>query len=119
STTDTLSSCPPRGLSASPDTAPPELYTLSLQTLFRSMGVLLSAKPAKDITRESGDPEADDDDNLAAPGHRTDDRRMLEARSPAGDRKSTRLNSSHVKISYAGFCLKKKKQPQQQHPLAP
>src|SRR5690606_41818922 len=25
-----------------------------------------------------------------------------------GDRKSTRLNSSHVKISYAVFCLKKK-----------
>src|SRR5690554_7130243 len=24
------------------------------------------------------------------------------------DRKSTRLNSSHVRISYAGFCLKKK-----------
>src|SRR5690606_41089010 len=30
--------------------------------------------------------------------------------SPVGaDRKSTRLNSSHVKISYAVFCLKKKK----------
>src|SRR5690554_7146655 len=32
--------------------------------------------------------------------------------SPAGieqDRKSTRLNSSHVRISYAVFCLKKKK----------
>src|SRR5690606_41702973 len=28
---------------------------------------------------------------------------------PARDRKSTRLNSSHVKISYAVFCLKKKK----------
>src|SRR5207253_8266450 len=27
---------------------------------------------------------------------------------PAGDRKSTRLNSSHVAISYAVFCLKKK-----------
>src|SRR5690606_42153444 len=27
------------------------------------------------------------------------------------DRKSTRLNSSHVKISYAVFCLKKKIQP--------
>src|SRR5690606_41583245 len=27
-----------------------------------------------------------------------------------GDRKSTRLNSSHVKISYAVFCLKKKKE---------
>src|SRR5207249_6273728 len=29
--------------------------------------------------------------------------------SPALDRKSTRLNSSHVSISYAVFCLKKKK----------
>src|SRR6266511_525409 len=28
---------------------------------------------------------------------------------PERDRKSTRLNSSHVKISYAVFCLKKKK----------
>src|SRR3989442_10485876 len=31
------------------------------------------------------------------------------------DRKSTRLNSSHVRISYAVFCLKKKKK-QNQHP---
>src|SRR5207302_8483432 len=29
-------------------------------------------------------------------------------RAPDRDRKSTRLNSSHVKISYAVFCLKKK-----------
>src|SRR5947208_9173769 len=29
--------------------------------------------------------------------------------NPAGDRKSTRLNSSHQIISYAVFCLKKKK----------
>src|SRR3712207_7226261 len=28
-----------------------------------------------------------------------------------GDRKSTRLNSSHANISYAVFCLKKKKPP--------
>src|SRR5256885_4097860 len=28
----------------------------------------------------------------------------------AGDRKSTRLNSSHLVISYAVFCLKKKKE---------
>src|SRR5690349_23350921 len=28
---------------------------------------------------------------------------------PTTDRKSTRLNSSHVEISYAVFCLKKKK----------
>src|SRR5690606_42145933 len=31
------------------------------------------------------------------------------ARGESQDRKSTRLNSSHVKISYAVFCLKKKK----------
>src|SRR5438034_8771151 len=31
------------------------------------------------------------------------------ATSPRGDRKSTRLNSSHTVISYAVFCLKKKK----------
>src|SRR5437870_11559102 len=29
-----------------------------------------------------------------------------------GDRKSTRLNSSHVAISYAVFCLKKKRSPE-------
>src|SRR5438270_4194278 len=33
---------------------------------------------------------------------------------PGGDRKSTRLNSSHSQISYAVFCLKKKK-PSPQH----
>src|SRR5439155_26088994 len=33
-------------------------------------------------------------------------------RSTRSDRKSTRLNSSHVAISYAVFCLKKKKQTQ-------
>src|SRR5215475_15254520 len=34
------------------------------------------------------------------------------------DRKSTRLNSSHVKISYAVFCLKKKKKkPPCLHPI--
>src|SRR2546430_9837760 len=31
------------------------------------------------------------------------------------DRKSTRLNSSHSQISYAVFCLKKKKQKQKNH----
>src|SRR5436309_4479915 len=31
------------------------------------------------------------------------------------DRKSTRLNSSHVKISYAVFCLKKKKKSNKKH----
>src|SRR5690606_40153378 len=34
---------------------------------------------------------------------------LIDHTSPYVDRKSTRLNSSHVKISYAVFCLKKKK----------
>src|SRR5436309_14591196 len=33
----------------------------------------------------------------------------------ARDRKSTRLNSSHVKISYAVFCLKKKKKKKKKY----
>src|SRR5262245_64286789 len=35
------------------------------------------------------------------------------AASGPGDRKSTRLNSSHLGISYAVFCLKKKRQKMQ------
>src|SRR3989442_6927094 len=34
---------------------------------------------------------------------------------PPADRKSTRLNSSHVRISYAVFCLKKKKKTMSPH----
>src|SRR5438045_5959670 len=37
------------------------------------------------------------------------------ARSVATDRKSTRLNSSHLGISYAVFCLKKKKIDNTEH----
>src|SRR5258708_21046895 len=36
-----------------------------------------------------------------------------------GDRKSTRLNSSHQIISYAVFCLKKKKQPPRHGEIGP
>src|SRR5438874_7304706 len=39
---------------------------------------------------------------------------LVEHGTAAQDRKSTRLNSSHVEISYAVFCLKKKKKNQQQ-----
>src|SRR5690625_5871265 len=35
--------------------------------------------------------------------------------SPNSDRKSTRLNSSHVAISYAVFCLKKKNKKTRRH----
>src|SRR3712207_8461439 len=36
-----------------------------------------------------------------------------------GDRKSTRLNSSHANISYAVFCLKKKKTKHMRDPITP
>src|SRR5690606_41443480 len=42
-------------------------------------------------------------------GHASSPRRTARSRRVTRDRKSTRLNSSHVKISYAVFCLKKKK----------
>src|SRR3712207_7287416 len=40
---------------------------------------------------------------------------LLAPPSTVSDRKSTRLNSSHANISYAVFCLKKKKHRLKQH----
>src|SRR2546427_4827420 len=44
--------------------------------------------------------------------HRARPLRAQDRRSARTDRKSTRLNSSHSQISYAVFCLKKKKNKQ-------
>src|SRR5699024_12394987 len=79
-------------------TSPTHIYTLSLTTLFRSK-------------REQ--PEPYQPDNPGWRNHpalwrvrlRQDDADPADQR----DRKSTRLNSSHVSSSYAVFCLKKKK----------
>src|SRR5256885_11916288 len=54
-------------------------------------------------TTRSVSPTAAGERLMQAIGHRFDE---IEA-----DRKSTRLNSSHLVISYAVFCLKKKKKP--------
>src|SRR6266511_4991109 len=63
----------------------------------------------------AADPERDGD--LAARGvdedvRQEERRHAVQAALAQEDRKSTRLNSSHVKISYAVFCLKKKKKKQ-------
>src|SRR2546430_13556498 len=50
---------------------------------------------------------------LRLPGGRRNDA-AHEGDGELGDRKSTRLNSSHSQISYAVFCLKKKKKKKQQ-----
>src|SRR4051812_49556801 len=69
------------------DTPPTEIYTLSLH----------DALPISDLRKIHG-----------AAAHRREGQRPLRA-SGRLDRKSTRLNSSHMSISYAVFCLKKKK----------
>src|SRR5690606_39903507 len=58
-------------------------------------------------------------DRLAPHGSASRKRAPLTTASAASaaDRKSTRLNSSHVKISYAVFCLKKKKNIHQKKPI--
>src|SRR5256885_6523749 len=78
---------------------PPRSTLFPYTTLFRSLlaarteGNLLAAH--QELTQLA----------LLAPDGRVTPDTVL-----AGDRKSTRLNSSHLVISYAVFCLKKKKQ---------
>src|SRR3712207_7029435 len=90
---------------------PPRSTLFPYTTLFRS-GLLAEAAQARehgaDIVRVTVDPddghptsiEIDHDDNAM------DDEACYRI---SRDRKSTRLNSSHANISYAVFCLKKKK----------
>src|SRR5205814_10098708 len=72
-------------------TATPEIYTLSLHDALPISAIA----PRKCRSRRHR--------TRSAPHHRVRRRGALE------DRKSTRLNSSHLGISYAVFCLKKKK----------
>src|SRR5438874_13590011 len=83
------------------DTATTEIYTLSLHDalpicrspayiiahVYAGRGVIYASRPFEE--------------NSCA--------RRRKRGTPSLDRKSTRLNSSHVEISYAVFCLKKKK----------
>src|SRR3712207_7457626 len=92
------------------DTATTEIYTLSLH----------DALPISDAQHHAAAAEHDDHPRHRAAGHRlAEDLRpgLPAAERHSGpeqlhtgrDRKSTRLNSSHANISYAVFCLKKKK----------
>src|SRR3712207_7660433 len=79
------------------DTATTEIYTLSLHDALPISG---------------RDPERVRVDGPVAGRHRPDAGHLDEGHLDQGDvedRKSTRLNSSHANISYAVFCLKKKK----------
>src|SRR3712207_7812780 len=85
------------------DTATPEIYTLPLHDALPICGNRLPHVLARaEVARLLAQPAGDDPAALR-------DRALLELMYACGDRKSTRLNSSHANISYAVFCLKKKK----------
>src|SRR5689334_23793662 len=92
------------------DTANTEIYTLSYTTLFRSQAVRKGERRQnhRDMGHRGAKIPGDDGeqriDNTGAGGGEKSSRRQQ-----TQDRKSTRLNSSHSSISYAVFCLKKKK----------
>src|SRR5438874_5847625 len=82
---------------------PPRSTLFPYTTLFRSLGAHFEWRYVRRIPRVVG--------LLAAlPAASAFTAVALAARR---DRKSTRLNSSHVEISYAVFCLKKKKKKKQ------
>src|SRR2546430_6251714 len=90
------------------DTATTEIYTLSLHDalpICRQNRLPRASSSRRNIRGEprsaGGGPQSS-----SPPG------------SPPPDRKSTRLNSSHSQISYAVFCLKKKKIIKDAQPLS-
>src|SRR3712207_8743890 len=94
---------------------PPRSTLFPYTTLFRSPQGLIGVRVDLDTGEEILDPigfGVDHDHQTErgdGPEVAGDDRRgFLQERNDVGDRKSTRLNSSHANISYAGFCLKKK-----------
>src|SRR2546422_4098482 len=82
---------------------PPRSTLFPYTTLFRS-----------DVLRPEfdGDAKAVEPGGARLPGESCD---QIEVDILKSDRKSTRLNSSHGYISYAVFCLKKKKKQKKEH----
>src|SRR3712207_7576859 len=87
---------------------PPRSTLFPYTTLFRSRAVEQASRRTDGATVRRAHRKRQADDHARASDEAAALRRSAEARR-AGDRKSTRLNSSHANISYAVFCLKKKK----------
>src|SRR3989442_4523329 len=87
---------------------PPRSTLFPYTTLFRSVH---PGQGAALVDRRGRAAVDEDGVGPAAEVERTRDVRHDRSRRDVqrADRKSTRLNSSHVRISYAVFCLKKKK----------
>src|SRR3712207_7069257 len=98
------------------DTATTEIYTLSLHDALPISPPVSVIKPVKGVDQSASgnfrgfcEQDYPSDYEIVFCVEGRDD--------PA--RKSTRLNSSHANISYAVFCLKKKRQRRGYHPPTP
>src|SRR2546430_17318928 len=90
------------------DTATTEIYTLSLHDALPICARRFRAR----LRPQSPRPGCGTSDGRSFPSRPGCSNRGGRSRQ---DRKSTRLNSSHSQISYAVFCLKKKKQNKTTH----
>src|SRR5438876_4697301 len=88
---------------------PPRSTLFPYTTLFRSWASILFA--SRWTRRWAGHA------STSAAFHRKHCSHLRSTTSSREDRKSTRLNSSHPSISYAVFCLKKKKKKKQKKKL--
>src|SRR3712207_7232700 len=93
---------------------PPRSTLFPYTTLFRSVGNQMVWKDQEFIVMVAGGPNSrtdfhiDESEEFFYQLEGDINLRIIEDGKPK-DRKSTRLNSSHANISYAVFCLKKKK----------
>src|SRR2546427_8059538 len=89
---------------------PPRSTLFPYTTLFRSLWEL------RRLASQHVEPDRYDECSAPAGGMGLADWLGGQIRNHSvGDRKSTRLNSSHSQISYAVFCLKKKKKTHNEH----
>src|SRR3712207_7722696 len=88
---------------------PPRSTLFPYTTLFRSERDALREDPAAASAVPAGDVGRPREGLGRWRGRAGHEAPRGAQRDPAADRKSTRLNSSHANISYAVFCLKKKK----------
>src|SRR3989475_4216176 len=102
------------------DTAPPEIYPLSLHDALPISSLLRkSSSRCHTASRRASRRSASTPPSIASARSASTRESSISPiappspRAPNPDRKSTRLNSSHSQISYAVFCLKKKKKTKQ------
>src|SRR3712207_7729588 len=98
---------------------PPRSTLFPYTTLFRSYIANFSGDNGEPFLKHIFDKKADHDgpDPEDLSGGKRAPRRFVDWQTFFEDRKSTRLNSSHANISYAVFCLKKKKKSTMQQTM--